>query len=459
MENPAKNVGPESEQQGVTTRPMDANTQERSWFWLTLALSSITIVGLVFAIWELVESRFFRDLDYVSLHYLYISRGIVSSLVLAFWAAWYVLRERKAKERALRRSGERYRGLLEASPGAVALYDVGLQVCEWNVAAERLYGFEKGEVLGRRLPSIPPQRESELAEFLRQVEAEKPVLDRETERQHKDGTCIQVQLSLLPFRERHQPMQFLEVTQDIRERVRLRETLLQLEKLTTMGQMAAGTAHHLNTPLASALLRIRMMREGSFEGSLAADLERLEGNMRFCQQFVRRLLDFSRRPQAHKQPELIGSILQSVISFLAPQVLCKRVRLVTELREDHQAVLADRNELEALFLILLSNALDAVATDGTIAVRCDSLSPDRLEVQIADDGCGIETPALAHVFEPFFTTKPPGKGTGLGLAIAKNIVDEHAGSIRLETKAGGGTTARIELPLWQEAAVAKGAHA
>src|SRR5215472_3961978 len=105
---------------------------EKRWFWATLTLSSITIVSVVFAVMELAENRFFRDANYITLHYLYITRGIVSSLLLAFWAAWFVLRQRRRSEDDLRRWGERYRGLLEAFPGAVILYDAGLQVLEWN---------------------------------------------------------------------------------------------------------------------------------------------------------------------------------------------------------------------------------------------------------------------------------------------------------------------------------------
>jgi len=132
---------------------MEVGEQKRRWFWVTLTLSSISIVALVFGLWELVEKHFFREADYLTLHYLYISRGMVTSLLLAFWAAWFVLHHRRASEEQLRRSRERYRGLLEASPGAVALYNDELMVSEWNAAAERLYGYSKPEVLDHRLPT------------------------------------------------------------------------------------------------------------------------------------------------------------------------------------------------------------------------------------------------------------------------------------------------------------------
>ncbi|MGZ4817382.1 MAG: two-component system sensor histidine kinase NtrB [Terriglobales bacterium] len=419
----------------------------RRWFWATLALSSISIIALVFAFWELVENHYFRDLNYVSLHYLYISRGIASSLLLASWAAWFVLRQRRITEAELRRSRERYRGLLECSPDAVALYDPSLRVLEWNAAAERLYGFSKAEVIGNRLPSVPLDKETELESCLDSVEAGGAVLDRETLRRNRRGEAIEVQLSLLPFREGGRRY-VMEVTHDIRERVRLRQTLLDLEKLTTMGKMAAGTAHHLNTPMASMLLRVQMMRERAHHiNGCAADLEQLENAIGFCQQFVRRLLDFSRKPAPQKQSEEVAPLIEAVLGFMAPSFAAKKVRASAELSAIAGAtVLADRNQLETLLLTLLSNALDAVSAGGAIDVR-GRMNEGQLEIEIADNGCGVADTDIGRIFEPFFTTKPPGKGTGLGLAIARNIVAEHGGAISLRPGPNGGAVALVQLPL------------
>ncbi len=422
---------------------------EARWLWATLLLSSVSVAALVFAAWELVESRFFRDLDYVTLHSLYVSRGVASSLLLAAWAAWYVLRVRRASEEELRRSWEHYRRLLEASPGAVALFDSDLTVTEWNATAERLYGFRRESVLGRPLPTVPPERRAELTALLDRVRAGHPVTEVETRRSDSRGVSFEVQLTLLPFREPAGDDLFLEVTSDIRERVRLRGRLLEIEKLTSMGKMAAGTAHHLNTPLATMLLRVQMMRERAHHGPCARDLESLETDILFCQQFVRRLLEFGRRPEALKEPQPIAGCLSSVVGFLAPALLNRRARLSLDVSGvDGEQVFADRNLLEALFLILLSNALDAISDEGEIVIHCARTDDGRVEIRIADDGCGIPPGELPHVFEPFYTTKRPGKGTGLGLAIARNIVLEHGGRIRLENGRPGGTLACVEFPVW-----------
>jgi PAS domain S-box-containing protein len=413
-------------------------------------LSSVSIIAVVFAAWELVENRFFRELDYVTLHYLYITRGMASSLLLAVWAAWYVLHQRRRAEAELRRSWEHSRRLLEASPGALALYDGALFVSEWNAAAERLYGFSKAHVLGRRLPTVPPGEDEGLRELLRRVSAGGAVVEAETRRLDATGACLEVQLSLLPFRDGPGPEFFLEVTSDIRERVRLRETLIEVEKLSGMAKLAAGTAHHLNTPLAALLLRVQMMRDRSEEARGTSDLAQLEAGLVFCQQFVRRLQDLTRRPPAEKQPVEVARTVASVVTFLSPPILARRARVELSLEGAGGAqVLADRNLLEALFSILLSNALDAIPEGGAITVRGSRPAAERVAIEVADEGCGIEPVDLARAFEPFFTTKQPGKGTGLGLAIARNIVHEHGGTIRLESAPGRGTTACVELPLWR----------
>ena len=433
----------------------DLQSNGQRWFWATLLLSSISIVALVFAFWELVENRLFRDLDYAALHFLYISRGIAAAVLLAVWAAWFVMRDRRRAELELRRSHERYRGLLESSPGAIALFDARQQVLEWNAAAERLYGFTREEVLGRPLPTVPTSRQTELQAFQAMVLDARPVLDQESLRRARDGAEFEAQVSLLPYRE-GDAVYFLEVSADIRERVRLRERLIELEKLTALGEMAAGTAHHLNTPLASMLLRVQMMRERQHPAAaLQSDLQRLEQSIGFCQHFVRRLLDFSRRSSYTPAPEQAGELVNAVLGFFTPVSREKRAHIHWQPAASAAAtLLADRNQIETMLLILLRNALDAIEPEGNIEITLATAGA-QVEIAIADDGSGISPADRARLFEPFFTTKPPGKGTGLGLAMARSIVEQHGGAIMLESLARG-TRARVLLPACAAAPVEAG---
>jgi PAS domain S-box-containing protein len=358
-----------------------------------------------------------------------------------------VLRQRRKSEADLRRSRDLYRGLLEAFPGAVILYDSELRVLEWNAPAERMYGFTRDAILGARLPILPAAKAAELEDFLRRVERGVPVLDVETLRQPDNGEPFEVQLSLLPFREGPGPLCFLEVTSDIRERVRWRRQMIEIEKLTSMGKMAAGTAHHLNSPLAALLIRTQLIRQHSTGPAFDADLARIEEGLQFCRHFVQRLLDFTRVMPVEKVPLDLTAVIESIAGFFRPAILSRSVNLTVDTSEGRGLlVFADCNLLETLLLTLLSNALDAVPAGGEINLRCRP-SPGIAGFTVSDNGCGISSAHLEHVFEPFFTTKEPGKGTGLGLAIARNVVIEHGGSIKIDSRPGEGTTVTVELPL------------
>jgi signal transduction histidine kinase len=269
-------------------------------------------------------------------------------------------------------------------------------------------------------------------------------LDIETLRVSRTGAPFPVQLSIRPFREPGEPVYFLEATSDIRERVRWREAMIELEKLASMGKMAAGTAHHLNSPLAALLLRIQLMREESPKNS---DLASLEDGLKFCRQFVQRLLEFARMGPVDKRNHDVAEMIGSVTNFFLPVIRSKRATLEADSAQKGLHVCADRNLFETVMLILLSNALDAMPAGGEIHVSCRAIPEGRVEVSVRDSGSGIDPANMTRVFEPFFTTKEPGKGTGLGLAIARNFAVEHGGSIRIESEPGRGATAYIDLPL------------
>jgi len=255
-----------------------------------------------------------------------------------------------------------------------------------------------------------------------------------------------VLLSLLPFREGSGPLCFLEVTSDIRERVRWRRQMIEIEKLTSMGKMAAGTAHHLNSPLAALLIRTELIRRHSTGPAFDADLARIEEGLHFCRHFVQRLLDFTRAMPLDKSPQDLAAVIESIAGFFQPAILARHATLVVDTAEGRgQFVFADRNLLETLLLTLLSNALDAVPAGGEIRLRCRR-SPGSVGFTVSDNGSGISPAHLEHVFEPFFTTKEPGKGTGLGLATAYAIIRQSGGAITVASEVGRGTAFHVYLP-------------
>ncbi len=434
------------------TRDSGAELASRHWFLLTLGVSCVTILAVVFSFWELIEHRYFRDLDYLTLHYLYITRGIASSLLIGAWAAWFVLRERRRHEEELEQSYERYRSILNSTPEAVVLLDERLQVLEWNHAAERLHGFDRHVALGQRLPTIAPERWKEVEEILTRLQQEVRVLDYETERVTAAGEGIPVaaDFACIPARGK-QPQFFLEVTQDIRPRLRMRDKLLELEKLTLIGQMATGTAHHLSTPLTAMLLQLQLLRQHAPSLEKSPEVAVIERQIRFCQAFVQSVLRFARRPQLEQKPTPLGEVIEGVITLLRPTLALKRVNLEIHLDGLRPCrVLGDRNHLEVMVSALVSNAVDAIPPDGCVHIEGGIARDGLVEICIEDDGPGIPDHLWPRLFEPFLTTKPAGQGTGLGLPIARSIAEGHGGTLRLQNRPGRGLRAIVQLPYLEE---------
>jgi two-component system, sporulation sensor kinase A len=428
--------------------PMSQEREDRVWLWITLVLSCITILTFIFAVWELIEQRFFRDLDFRQLHFLYVTRGVASSVLLAGWAVWFVFLERRKSEDELRRSWKRYHAMLEHAADAVVLFDSQLRILEWNPHAAVLYGYDREAVLGQVMPTLGSSEEKELRSILQRLQQSDAMIEIETKRRTRSGEWVDAGIRISSFADVETGQRvFLEMAADLGEKIRLRQRALEVEKLTSMGRLAAGTAHTLNTPLAAMLLRIEMLKDELGEGRSAAELSRLELSTRFCQDFVQKLLQYSRPSESAMRCVEVAELVDSICTFFKPTFQLHKQTLrwnCQGLRGIY--VVADRNQMEALFAALLMNALDAVAEHGEVSVE-GALQGEQVVFWVRDDGCGVPADKLGRIFEPFFTTKEPGHGTGLGLSIAHNIVSEHGGAIGLSNNPDRGVTVEVCLPL------------
>ena len=379
----------------------------------------------------------------------HVGGDLAALLVLVAVAGWLVLRERRRRRSEVLQAREYYRSILDNAPDAVVLFDRDFRVAEWNTAAERLYGISRQEALGRVLATVPPERWNELRELLGRVARNKQVLDYESERVRIDGVRIPVALSytqIPPGTDR--PALYLEIVQDIRERLHMRDRLVEVEKLTLVGRMAAGTAHHLNTPLTAMLLETEMLAVRLKDREEADDVALIRDRIRYCQVFVRELLCFAHVPELQQKPVPLCEAVEAVASILRPSLALKKASLEMDLEElKGVRVLGDSNHFEAAFSALLSNAVDAIPVNGSIRIHGHIEAPGCGEISIDDSGPGIPAELQASVLEPFFTTKPAGHGTGLGLPIARNIVERHGGTLQLKAREGGGTRVTVRLPL------------
>jgi PAS domain S-box-containing protein len=317
-----------------------------------------------------------------------------------------------------------------------------------NPAFERIYGYRREEVLGRT-PGVVSAGKTSRETYERMWAA---ILDPqvgnwqgEVVNRSRDGTERPVLLSIYAVRnEAGQVTNFMGVATDLTERKRMELHTAHMERLSALGQMAAGVAHEINTPLANIMLVAESLRRKTTDPWVRSRAETLLGQAEAASRIVRGLLEFSRPREIHLSSLDLNEVVQEAVVFLEGKQ-SPEVDLERDLASGPLKVRGDRHQLIQVVVNLLSNAYDAMEGHGSVRVSTRG-QDGYAEVGVADTGPGIPPEIRRHLFEPFFTTKGEGKGTGLGLAICHGIVRAHGGTIEVVSEPGRGTTFTVRLP-------------
>ena len=239
----------------------------------------------------------------------------------------------------------------------------------------------------------------------------------------------------------------LEISKDITKDILLQKRLVEQQKLASVGQLAAGVAHEINNPLTTILTTAMLIQEDMDPGDPNyQELDTIAKETLRCRKIVTSLLDFARQSKPAKAPHDINKIVRESMALTRKQAAFKDVVFEALLSEQLPRIHIDKDQIQQCLINLALNGIEATDAGGRIRFT-SRLVPEQEEVEIAvsDTGHGIRENALDRVFEPFFTTKE--SGTGLGLAITHGIIQQHGGSIQVESKVGEGTTFRIRLPV------------
>jgi signal transduction histidine kinase len=221
-----------------------------------------------------------------------------------------------------------------------------------------------------------------------------------------------------------------------------------IEKLTNIGQIAAGMAHELNTPLGVIILSAGLINETTSQSDIAQESASIKSRAEYCSRVVRDLLSYVRREEKIYRPHRLIDTLSKVVGLVSTEAERHAITIHIDPQGGDVSVRCDENQIEQLFFNLTSNAFHAIDKEGTVNISFgrDELL-NQVLVRVRDSGKGIKAENLGKIFDPFFTTKPSGQGTGLGLALCKKIVYEHQGTIRAISSVGEGATFEIALPL------------
>jgi len=368
--------------------------------------------------------------------------------------------QRKQLERELRETSDFMKMLIESSPYAIIVTDIKGNIIVFNRAAEELLGHKAEEVSGRiHITQLyPPGVAKEVMKKLRSPDyggigrvtgSEFKVVD-------KWGKEIPIHLSAALVYQDGREVASVGIFTDLRPRLvmerKLQEThlqLIQLEKLRSLGEMAAGVAHEINNPLGGILIYASLLMERlEPDDATRGDLGKIVHETTRCKEIVKSLLEFARQSGPKKELIEVNRAVTDGLVFLENQATFHNIKIFKDLDASLPAIWGNSGQLKQVFLNIMINAADAMHGRGLLTTKTYvSEDGSHIIIEFTDTGGGIPEDILPRIFDPFFTTKDVGEGTGLGLSMSYGIVREHYGNIEVDTVAGSGTTFRVVLPV------------
>jgi two-component system NtrC family sensor kinase len=358
-------------------------------------------------------------------------------------------RQLHTKADELERMRQFSENILESLNDGLAVLDRNGRVVRWNRQMEELYGVRHESAVGLALDQLfePGVARMILGPDAGAAEGTAhyriPMSTR-----HEPPRRLLVNLGATPLRDSHEAVVgSIVIVEDISTRVQLEEQLQISEKMASIGLLAAGVAHEVNTPLTGISSFTQMLLENAQPDDPSTQvLEKIERQTFRAAKIVNGLLNLARPAQVDSGPCDINAVVNDVLSLLEHQFRNGSIQVRKELAAAAPVVQGMEHKLQQVFLNLFLNARDAMPRGGwlTIVTRADRQGA---VVEVADTGSGIPPEQLSRIYDPFFTTKEIGKGTGLGLSITYGIVQEHGGSIACDSQVGHGTRFSIRLPL------------
>ena len=261
----------------------------------------------------------------------------------------------------------------------------------------------------------------------------------------KDGSEIPVEIGLTPI-QTATGMRVVASILDITERKRLEMRLRQAERLAELGTLASGMAHEIGTPMNVILGRAEYLLQRTTDEGMKKGLATIVTQIERITKVMNQLLSFARRKPLEQRAVDLGEIVEDSLEMFEERIAHSRVTIEKTIESSLPPVLADRDQLIQVLINLVMNSLHAMPEGGRLGLSLDRENR-HVRLGVSDTGHGMPEEIRSKVFEPFFTTKDFGKGTGLGLTVVKGIIEEHGGTIAVESVVDKGTTFWIRLPL------------
>jgi PAS domain S-box-containing protein len=373
----------------------------------------------------------------------------------------------RLKQAELQLSQDTARAVLESASEGIILIDTTGRIMLVNTAAERMFGHSRAELLGKPLEILLPERirrdhVGHRTGYFAEPRIRPMGIGLDLSGRRRDGTEFPVEISLSHVKSVEGGIAIAFIT-DITERKRVemqlqrqREVLYQNEKLAALGTMAAGIAHEMNNPLGIITTRIEVMLLDAEQQQLPPQvLEDLQVLHRASQRVARiaaSLRSFARHAPGDRIPLDLNTVVDESLQLMQKPLAADNVQIVTSLDRGLAPILGDATTLHQVLMNLLTNAREAMPTGGQVRIETGPAErPGWVRLLVADTGPGIPAEEVSKIFDPFFTTKRTG--TGLGLSVTYGIIQEHGGTVDVQSRPGTGTTFILSFPTTSPAAL------
>jgi PAS domain S-box-containing protein len=383
------------------------------------------------------------DGDYLSSDDVELVQTIAGYVAIALDnSQLYTSLERKAIEVA--RLKDFSENIVESLNVGVLAVDLLGTVDAWNSRMEQLIGVSPSDAVGKPFSHILPP------DLVQEIEArgdEEQVTGIYKHRLTHHGSSVVLNVSITPLVGKSgEKIGRLLLFDDVTQRERMEEQMSQTEKLTSLGLLAAGVAHEVNTPLAVISNYIQMLAKQMPEGDPRHSIiDKIVKQTFRASEIVNNLLNFSRTGPSELADVDVNHVVEETLSLVSHPLKTAQIQVVKQLGQSLPPVRGSANKLQQVFLNLFLNARDAMPTGGMLEIRTAAHNGG-VEIEVADTGNGIPRDHIHKIFDPFFTTKPGGRGTGLGLSVSYGIIKEHAGKIDVRSTPGRGTSFHVEFP-------------
>jgi PAS domain S-box-containing protein len=361
--------------------------------------------------------------------------------------------------------------LTENSADAIIGLDEEGKIVSWNRGAALLFGFQTNEVNGKSISVLSPQRhptetfvsdqisyQQDAMEILDRINRDGVVKNFEMECTTKTGQRVVVSLTGSVLKDENgNSIGMALIMRDVTQLKQYEMELRQTEKLSFIGQISAGIAHEIGTPLNIILGNAEYLMMDTTSGEKNhEELKVIISETNRIAKLIQQLLDFARPKRMRPKAVDLNSEIRNVLQLLKSQLDKSSIELSLHLQENLSPILGDAAQLQEVFVNLIVNAIHSMESGGKLIISTELVNGkdgNNIQVTISDTGCGIPEENLQKIFNPFFTTKEVGKGTGLGLAITQRIVQDHKGTITVKSKINEGTVFKLSFPVYNNVTI------